>query len=121
MDLGVISQKIKMIKVVATAEISMTISSSFDFNNRVKRTVDIVAAAVLAKLLPIKIVEKNSSGFLSIFFNRTAFFFFFLALRLSLIMLTDNNAVSAVEKKALKIINIINKIIYRTISIGTPL
>jgi hypothetical protein len=90
--------------VVATVEISRP-NFSFAVIKWVNRTVDIDAAAMLTKLLPIKMVEKNSSGVFSIFFNMTAFFSFLLALRLSLILFRDNNDVSADEKKALNPIN----------------
>jgi hypothetical protein len=109
--LGIISAKIKTTMVVAAVETSK-INSSFIVNKWVNRTVDIDAAAILTKLLPIKIVEKNSSGVFSIFFNMTAFFSFLLALRLSLILFRDNSDVSADEKKALKRINRIKIKIY---------
>jgi hypothetical protein len=67
--------------------------------------VEIEAAPIFTKLFPIKIVEKNASGFSSIFSNIRAFLFFFLALRCSFILLRDNSAVSAEEKNALKKIN----------------
>ena len=84
--------------VVATVEISR-INFSFAVTKWVNRTVDIDAAAILAKLLPIKIVEKNSSGAFSVFFNINAFLSFLLAFRLSLILFRDNSDVSADEKK----------------------
>jgi hypothetical protein len=90
-----------MIMVVARVEPNST-SSSLAVMSRVNTIVDMEAAAMLTKLLPIRMVEKNSSGFFNIFFNKIAFLFFLLALRLSLTLFRDSREVSAEEKKALK-------------------
>jgi hypothetical protein len=102
------SPKIRMITVVHMVETRTTIFSSIR-TNLVKRNVDIDAAAIFARLFPIKMVEKNSSGDSRIRDNKIAFLFFFLTLWASLIFSSESIEVSAEEKKALKMINMKNK------------
>jgi hypothetical protein len=102
--------------VVTNVEANRVICT-LETNNRVNKTVESEAAPIFTKLFPIKIVEKNDSGFSNIFSNIRAFLFFFLTLRCSLILLRDNNAVSAEEKNALKKTNKIKIETYNNIMV----
>ena len=91
--------------MVIKVEMSSSVPSLLPLKIRVNRNVALEAAATLARLLPIRMVERNSSGFSMSRASSMAFLSFFFARWVSLTRLTVSSEVSAEEKKALNMIS----------------